>query len=67
MEKIISKIKAANLHPWLWELFKVLTVGLLIFIALEIIAPRSVLSTLNLSGWLVAWLISGIIVIMTKN
>lgn len=60
----MAKITRAEVLEYVAVLFKVLFVGLLIFIFFEIIAPRSVLSVLNLSTWFIFCLISGIIVIV---
>lgn len=45
----------------------ILSTGLLVFIILEIIAPNSVTSVLNLSSWFVAWLISAIIELLVRS
>ncbi|NCN25134.1 hypothetical protein COT94_00500 [Candidatus Falkowbacteria bacterium CG10_big_fil_rev_8_21_14_0_10_37_14] len=60
----MAKITRTEILEYVVVLFKVLFVGLLIFIFLEIIAPRSVLSILNLSAWFIFCVISGIIVIV---
>ena len=51
-----------------WELFKVMAAGNLIFLLLEWVKPRSVLAYLNLNTWLAIWLAGGIIVmILTRE
>ncbi|MEI6378960.1 MAG: hypothetical protein WCO55_04845 [Candidatus Falkowbacteria bacterium] len=49
------------------ELQPVLAVGLLVFCLLEMAAPNSVTSVLNLTGWFIAWLISAIIELLARS
>ncbi len=49
------------------ELFRVMLAGNLLFLAMELVKPRSVLAYLNGNLWLVIWLISGIIILTSKT
>lgn len=48
------------------ELFRVMLAGNLLFLAMELVKPRSVLAYLNGNLWLVIWLISGIIILTSQ-
>ena len=60
------KLSQAAINLYARELRRALLVGLLIFIALELLAPGSARSVLNLDWWLVGYLISVIMVWLTN-
>lgn len=49
------------------EIFYCLSVGLLIFSALELIFPNIILAYFNLNLGLILWLVVGIMIVMISN
>ncbi|MEI7619972.1 MAG: hypothetical protein WCJ57_00170 [Candidatus Falkowbacteria bacterium] len=63
----IKFIYGSEFHQFCQELFYALSGALVLFVLLEIAKPQIVVAYLNISFWLLLWLLNGIILLMFKK
>ena len=63
----IKFVYGSEFHQLCQELFYVLSGALVLFILLEIVKPQIVVAYLNISFWLLLWLLNGMILLMFEK